>query len=395
MLQHTHHHVAVAELVVVPGDELHEVVVQHDAGLLIEHAGAGIGDQVRGHHLVGGVADDVLHIRLGGVANGVADLGIGGGPGQAGGQVHHGHVGGGDPEGHAGHLALQAGDHPAHGLGRAGGGGDDVVEDGAAGAPVAAAPGVHGLLLGSGGVDGGHQALLDAELLVDDLGQRGQAVGGAAGVGDDHHVRLIQLAVDAVYKGGSDLVLGGSGQQNLLGAALEVAGGLLRGVVGAGGLDDVLRAALTPGDHGRVRLAEHPDLVAVDHQVAALMLHGAVEPAEHGVVFQQIDHIIHVCFPQVDAADLILIGLLRQNAQDHPADAAETIDTDLDSHNLFPFYIRPQGAVFLFRLYYTKWARFMSPIFVQNGAQDSRELFVTFEHPEQKNQKYPPNIPYI
>ena len=125
------------------------------------------------------------------------------------------------------------------------------------------------------------------------------------------------------------------------------------------------------------------------------MLHGAVEAAEHGVVFQQIDHIIHVCFPQVDAADLILIGLLRQNAQDHAADAAETIDTDLDSHNLFPFYIRPQGAVFLFRLYYTKWARFMSPIFVQNGAQDSGELFVTFEHPEQKNQKYPPNIPYI
>ena len=244
-------------------------------------------------------------------------------------------------------------------------------------------------------MDGGHQALLDAELLVDDLGQRGQAVGGAAGVGDDHHVRLIQLAVDAVYKGGSDLVLGGSGQQNLLGAALEVAGGLLRGVVGAGGLDDVLRAALTPGDHGGIGLAEHPDLVAVDHQVAALMLHGAVEAAEHGVVFQQIDHIIHVCFPQVDAADLILIGLLRQNAQDHAADAAETIDTDLDSHNLFPFYIRPQGAVFLFRLYYTKWARFMSPIFVQNGAQDSRELFVTFEHPEQKNQKYPPNIPYI
>ena len=76
------------------------------------------------------------------------------------------------------------------------------------------------------------------------------------------------------------------------------------------------------------------------------MLHGAVEAAEHGVVFQQIDHIIHVCFPQVDAADLILIGLLRQNAQDHAADAAETIDTDLDSHNLFPFYIRPQGASF-------------------------------------------------
>ena len=84
------------------------------------------------------------------------------------------------------------------------------------------------------------------------------------------------------------------------------------------------------------------------------MLHGAVEAAEHGVVFQQIHHVVHVGLAQVDAADLVLVGLLRQDPQHHPADAAETIDTDLDSHNSFPFCIRPQGAVFLFRLYYTK-----------------------------------------
>ena len=34
-------------------------------------------------------------------------------------------------------------------------------------------PGVHSLLLGSGGVDGGHQRLLDAEGVVDDLGSVG------------------------------------------------------------------------------------------------------------------------------------------------------------------------------------------------------------------------------
>ena len=32
-------------------------------------------------------------------------------------------------------------------------------------------PGVHSLLLGSGGVDGGHERLLNAELVVDDLGK--------------------------------------------------------------------------------------------------------------------------------------------------------------------------------------------------------------------------------
>ena len=222
------------------------------------------------------------------------------------------------------------------------------------------------------------------------------AVGGAAGVGDDHHVRLIQLAVDAVYKGGGDLVLGGGGQQHLPGAALEVAGGLLRGVVGAGGLDDVLRAALTPGDHGRVGLAEHPDLVAVDHQVAALVLHGAVEAAEHGVVFQQIDHIVHICLPQVDAADLILIGLLRQDAQDHAADAAETIDTDLDSHNSFPFYIRPAvGRSFCSIHIIPKLPGPCLLFLCKMVHKIFQEHPVSFEHPEQKNQKYSPNIPYI
>ena len=38
------------------------------------------------------------------------------------------------------------------------------------------------------GVHRGHQAGFDAEGVVDDLGQRGQAVGGAGGVGDEVHV---------------------------------------------------------------------------------------------------------------------------------------------------------------------------------------------------------------
>ena len=42
----------------------------------------------------------------------------------------------------------------------------------------------HALVVGVG-VAGGHQALLDAERLVEHLGHRGQAVGRATGVGDD------------------------------------------------------------------------------------------------------------------------------------------------------------------------------------------------------------------
>ena len=44
---------------------------------------------------------------------------------------------------------------------------------------------VDSLLGGGDGVDRGHQPLDDAELVVDHLGERRQAVGGARGVGDD------------------------------------------------------------------------------------------------------------------------------------------------------------------------------------------------------------------
>ena len=341
MVQHPHHLAAVTPLIVVPGNELHEVVVQHQAGALVEDAGAGVADEVCRHHLVLGVADDALHVGLTGVANLIADLGVAGGTGESGGQVHHRHIGGGHPEGHTRHLPLQGGDDPAHGLGCAGGGGNDIVEDGATGAPVAAAAGVHSLLLGGGGVDGGHEALLNAKDLVDHIGQGSQAVGGAAGVGNHLHVRAIELAVNAVNKGGGHLVLGRSGEKHALGAALEVAGGLLGGVVGTGALQDVLRPALGPGNHGGVVLAEHTDLVAVHHQIAVQVLHRALKIAEYGVVFQQVNHVVDIGLAQVDAAHIELLRILHQNAQDHPADTAKTIDTNFNRHSKSTF-LHPQ-----------------------------------------------------
>ena len=191
-------------------------------------------------------------------------------------------------------------------------------------------------------MDGRHQGLLDAELLVDNVGQRGQAVGGAAGVGDNPHVGAVLVAVDAVNKGGGGVVLGGGRQDDFLGAALEMTTGLLRGVVGAGGLDDVLRAAVRPVDHGRVRLAVYLDLAAIDHQIAAGVLDHAGEVAENRVVLQQIDHIVNVRFAQVDAADLKFLGVLRQNTHDDTADAAKAIDTDFDSHDAVLSFFSPQ-----------------------------------------------------
>ena len=73
---------------------------------------------------------------------------------------------------------------------------------------------------------------------------------------------------------------------HLLGAALEVGAGLLLGGEDAGRLDDVVRASLAPRDLGRVALLEDLDLLAVDHEVAALDRDVALEQAVRRVVLE-------------------------------------------------------------------------------------------------------------
>src|SRR5512139_3173952 len=72
------------------------------------------------------------------------------------------------------------------------------------------------------GVDGGHQARLDADGIVQHLGQRRQAVGGARGVGDHRHRRSQRVVVHAVDHGAVDIAAAGSGDQHALGATGEV-----------------------------------------------------------------------------------------------------------------------------------------------------------------------------
>jgi hypothetical protein len=109
---------------------------------------------------------------------------------------------------------------------------------------------INGLLGGSDGVNGGHQTLNDFEVVVDDLGKGSQAVGGARGVGDDLHAGVVGLQVDTDHEHGG--ISAGSGDDDLLGTALQVSRGLLDGGEHTSGLNDVLGAGLAPGDVLRV-----------------------------------------------------------------------------------------------------------------------------------------------
>ena len=141
-------------------------------------------------------------------------------------------------------LALQLGQHQPDRLGGAGRGRHDVQRGGAGAAQIAVRAVLQVLVLGVG-VDGGHQALDDAELVVEHLGQRAEAVRGARRVGDDVLAAVVLVVVDAEHDG--DVLVGGRrGDDDLLGARVQVALGL--GGVGedAGGLDDDVDAQVTP-----------------------------------------------------------------------------------------------------------------------------------------------------
>merc|ERR1711972_113825 len=144
------------------------------------------------------------HGAFGGLLDGGDNLLVFSGLGQAHSQIDNGDIGGGDAEGHAGQLTVELGDNLAHGLGGASGGGDNVARRATTGAPVlATARGtIDAQLVGGHGVNGGHQTLLDAPLVIDNLGQRSQAVGGARGVGGDLDVGSVLVMVDTHHEHG-------------------------------------------------------------------------------------------------------------------------------------------------------------------------------------------------
>ena len=92
MLHQTHDHVGVTPFVVVPGDQLDEVVVEHDAGSLVEDARVRVADEILRDDLVARVGEDAFEGTFARGVDGVANLGIGGGLFEARGQVDDGDV---------------------------------------------------------------------------------------------------------------------------------------------------------------------------------------------------------------------------------------------------------------------------------------------------------------
>lgn len=203
-----------------------------------------------------------LEGTVSGGLDGILDLVVACGLLNAGSQVDNGDVGGGNTHGHAGQLAVERRNDLADSLSGTGGAGDDVLSSSTTTSPVLVGGTVDNLLRGSVGVDSGHETLDNAELVVDNLSEGSKAVGGAGGVGKNVDVLLVVGVVDTHDEHGG--VGRRSGDDDLLGTALQVERSLLLLGEDTGGLDDVFSAALLPGDAGGVLLGVEVDLLAVD-----------------------------------------------------------------------------------------------------------------------------------
>ena len=182
------------------------------------------------------------------------------------------------------------------------------------------------------GVDGRHQAALDAERLVQHLRHRREAVGRARRVGDDRLRAVVQRLVDAEYDG--EVVAGRRrGDDDLLRAALvDVLAGLLGLGEQPGRLDDDVDAEVLPRQGARAAaLSETDDRSAVDRDAVVDDLDLVRKAAQHAVVLQQVRDRRGVT-EVVVGDDLDVVAAGERRAEVVAPDPAEAVDAYPGGH---------------------------------------------------------------
>jgi hypothetical protein len=126
---------------------------------------------------------------------------------------------------------------------------------------------IYCVLGGGGGVYGGHESLHDSKALVDDGGQRCEAVCRAGRIRHNVDALVVSVVVDTHDKH-RGVILGGCGDEHLLCATCQVGLGLLPVNKNPGALANIVRSGGSPGNVGGILLAGPVDRTAIDHELA-------------------------------------------------------------------------------------------------------------------------------
>jgi len=291
---------AVTSFVVVPADKLHKVIVKSNTSLDVNNAGVGVADEIGGDSLVLGPAQNSLELTGGSLLEGLDDFVVSSGLLDSGGKINNGDVEGGDTEGHTSQLSIELGQYLADGLGGTSAGRDNVGGGSAAGSPVLLGWGINNELGGSAGVDGGHEAFNQTKLLVNNLGERGKAVGGARSVGDDG-LTLVFLVVDTNDEHGG--VWGRSSDNDFLSSALDVTAGALDIKEDTRGFNNDINVVIAPFDLLGVALSVADDLVLANAKVLLVVNVNSFSLSVDGIIGHEVGHVLGIKEGIIDSYD--------------------------------------------------------------------------------------------
>mmetsp|Transcript_18981 Transcript_18981/g.43850 ORF Transcript_18981/g.43850 Transcript_18981/m.43850 type:complete len:460 (-) Transcript_18981:90-1469(-) len=177
-------------------------------------------------------------------------------------------------------------------------------------------------------MNSGHETLLQAKLIVDDLGKGSQTVGGARSVGDNVHAGFILLLVDSHDKHRG--ISGRSRDDNLLGTSDHVLGGSFSGGECSSGFNNVVNTSITPSNLGGVHFFKHTDDLSIDFNVVIVdTVDGSGVCSVCGIMLEHVFHVLGSNERIVDANNVdhrIVLG----GAHDETSDTSKSIDTNVD-----------------------------------------------------------------
>ena len=188
------------------------------------------------------------------------------------------------------------------------------------------------------GVDGGDMATLDADRVIEHLGDRGQAICGAGGVGDDDVLRGQLVMIDAKNNGLVG-ILGRGRTEHALGAALDMRHRRRLVVELAGAFHNQINAHRLPGQLRGVAIGDFPDAAETGIEPVLAHFDRAGITAVNAVIGQKVG----IGFRRravIDCHDLDFApALLFENRpQCETSDAAKSVDRYPKGHGQSPQY---------------------------------------------------------
>mmetsp|Transcript_4092 Transcript_4092/g.2470 ORF Transcript_4092/g.2470 Transcript_4092/m.2470 type:complete len:373 (-) Transcript_4092:86-1204(-) len=320
----------VSPLVIIPCYKLDESWVEHDSGIGIESGGNWASLVVSGNKWLVAVSEESLHLSLSLGLNNGADLLVGGLLSKLACKVYNGYINGWYTESHTGKLALKGRNYLGYGLGGSGGGWDDVARGSTSSTPVLTGGGVYNSLGGGHGVNGGHESLLDVELVVDGLYHWCKTVGGTGSAGYEVLGSVVLVLVDT-HNDGLGVILGRGGVDYLLGTSVNDGLGLLLGEENSGGLANVVSSEGSPAYLLRVTATGGHDLVSVKNKEVSINLNGSLGGSVDGVVLVLVGHVVRGGGTSVDGVQLAVL-VVHDDTGDKTSDTSETVNSHSGGH---------------------------------------------------------------